>query len=97
MSNEFDRNVADHTEEMRRFAMKEMAKKSASYEKLVAHYGKDNVWTSKQVMKTFEVTSFMAPYCTCVRKSDGQVGSLIFQHSPRFYFNFVAFIEKNET
>ena len=97
MTNEFSREIADHTEEMRRHAMKVMKDEPASFQDLVARFGADNVWTTEQVRKLFEITSFMAPYCTCVRKSDGQVGSLIFQHSPRFYFNFVAFIEKDET
>ena len=87
----FTRELADHTEEMRRKAMDLMKREPASYEDLVANYGADNVWTTEQVKELYEITSFMAPYCTCVRKSDGQVGSLAFQHRPRFYFNFVAY------
>ena len=87
----FTRELADHTEEMRRKAMDLMKREPASYEDLVANYGRDNVWTTEQVKELYEITSFMAPYCTCTRKSDGQVGSLAFQHSLRFCFNFVAY------
>jgi hypothetical protein len=36
----------------------------------------------------FTVKGFAAPFVVVMRKSDGVVGSLEFQHSPRFYFNF---------
>lgn len=53
-------------------------------------YGETNVWDTEQVRKEFEVLSFLAPFCSVRRKSDGTRGSLMFQHSPRFYFNFAA-------
>ena len=37
---------------------------------------------------------FMAPFIGVERKSDGQKGSIEFQHSPRFYFNFVSHNEE---
>jgi hypothetical protein len=45
----------------------------------------------KQEMLTsvkFEVKGFMAPYVIVRRKSDDAVGSLEFQHEPRYYFSF---------
>ena len=51
-----------------------------------AIYGK--VWTTDEVQKEFEITGFYAPQCGVIRKSDGKRGSLTFQHSPRFYFDF---------
>ena len=36
---------------------------------------------------------FMAPYVVVRRKSDGQRGSLMFQHDPRFYFSFDPYQE----
>jgi hypothetical protein len=36
----------------------------------------------------FEVIGFMAPVVVVRRNSDGQKGSLMFQHNPRFYFSF---------
>ena len=36
----------------------------------------------------FEGIGFAAPFLVVKRKSDGKKGSLEFQHSPRFYFNW---------
>lgn len=55
-------------------------------EELEAIYGK--VWTTDEVQKEFEITGFGAPCCAAIRKSDGKRGTLTFQHSPRFYFDF---------
>jgi hypothetical protein len=57
--------------------------------RLEAQYGKGNVMDTDEVRKNFEVEGFMAPFCVVRRLSDGQRGSLEFQHLPRFYFNFV--------
>ena len=48
-----------------------------------------DVWNTDELQADFDVRGFMAPYVVVVRKRDGVVGSLEFQHSPRFYFNFV--------
>ena len=50
-------------------------------------YGK--VWDTEELKKDFEVRAFFAPFVLVVRRSDGVVGALTFQHSPRFYFDFV--------
>ena len=47
------------------------------------------VWNTSQLASDFEVLGFLAPYVVVRRKSDGRTGSLEFQHSPRYYFNFV--------
>jgi hypothetical protein len=46
------------------------------------------VWDIQQLSEDFEVLGFMAPLIAVRRKSDGQKGSLMFQHHPRFYFSF---------
>tara|TARA_R100001594_G_scaffold8664_1_gene22068 strand:- start:76 stop:345 length:270 start_codon:yes stop_codon:yes gene_type:complete len=51
-----------------------------------AQYGQ--VWTTSELTKEFFVKGFMAPYVVVVRKSDNQRGTMMFQHRPRFYFNF---------
>ena len=56
-------------------------------ETLAAQYGR--VWDTSQLSAEFEVLGFMAPFVVVRRKSDGQKGSLEFQHCPRFYFGFV--------
>lgn len=46
------------------------------------------VWDTQQLREKFEVLGFCAPVVVVRRKSDGTHGSLMFQHKPRFYFNF---------
>ena len=56
--------------------------------RLEAKHGKGNVWDTQQLQQNFSVVSFMAPFCSVVRKSDGVKGFVEFQHSPRLYFTF---------
>ena len=49
-----------------------------------------DVWDTEQAVADFDFVGFMAPFVVAVRKCDNVKGSLTFQHSPRFYFNFVA-------
>ena len=57
--------------------------------RLVGTYGENNVWNTSELQRDFEVTDFMAPFCAVIRKSDLRKGSVLFQHSPRFYFDFM--------
>ena len=54
--------------------------------KLEAKYGE--VWSTPEVEAAFNVESFQAPFCSVTRRSTGESGSLMFKHSPRFYFDF---------
>ena len=47
-------------------------------------------WDTDQLRAEFTVTGFAAPFVVVERKSDGAKGSLMFAHSPRFYFGWVA-------
>lgn len=47
------------------------------------------VWNTEEVSADFRITGFMAPFVDVTRKSDGKTGVLMFQHRPRFYFDFV--------
>lgn len=47
-------------------------------------------WDTAAMQKDFEVLGFMAPFVVVRRRSDGQKGTLEFDHSPRIYFNFEA-------
>ena len=55
-------------------------------ELLELEYGQ--VWDTGQMTKDFDVLGFGAPFVVVQRKSDGQKGTLMFQHNPRFYFAF---------
>ena len=56
--------------------------------RLEEKHGKDNVWDTDEFTKIFEVISFAAPFCMVKRRSDGKSGTAMFQHHPRFYFDF---------
>ena len=64
----------------------ESSDEDAERTRLEAEYGQ--VWDTKQLQEDFAVTGFAAPYVVVTRKTDSVVGSLEFQHSPRYYFNF---------
>lgn len=78
--------MADETELTRRTSTTVINAEPGSREALEREHGQ--VWDTKQLTTDFEVRRFMAPYVVVKRKSDGAVGSLVFQHNPRFYFNF---------
>ena len=42
----------------------------------------------KELTKEFEVLGFLAPFVMVRERSTGRKGSLLFQHWPRFYFDF---------
>ena len=76
----------DETESIRRRQLAEINAQPGSREALEAEHGQ--VWDTQELGRDFEVQGFMAPYVVVRRKSDRQRGSLMFQHSPRFYFAF---------
>lgn len=49
----------------------------------------EQIWTTDEMKAEFSVEGFMAPLVTVVRKSDGAKGTLMFDHSPRFYFGWM--------
>ncbi|MEI9980199.1 MAG: hypothetical protein WDN23_14590 [Edaphobacter sp.] len=74
-------------EAARRARLVEINSESGSRGELEAKYGM--VWDTTELAREFEVTGFMAPFVVVERRTDGKIGSLEFQHCPRFYFNFV--------
>lgn len=78
--------MSDPTESVRRQRLAEINLVPGSREALEAEYGQ--VWNTDELSQDFNVIGFMAPIVAVRRKSDGQKGSLEFQHQPRFYFNF---------
>lgn len=77
----------DRTETIRRERLAEINAESGSRETLESQYGQ--LWDTAQLAEQFEVIGFMAPLVVVRRRSDGQKGSLEFQHHPRLYFSFV--------
>jgi hypothetical protein len=76
----------DSTEQPRRQLVNEINSEPGSREFLQAQHGQ--VWNTDELARDFEVEGFMSPFVVVRRKSDGVKGSLMFQHHPRFYFNF---------
>ena len=64
----------------------ELNRNPGSGSQLEARYGR--VWSLDELARDFEVIGFAAPYVVVRRRSDCALGSLEFQHHPRFYFNF---------
>jgi hypothetical protein len=78
--------MSDPTEAIRRKRVGEINAIAGSREALEQQYGQ--VWSTDELTGDFEVIGFLAPFVVVRRRSDGVKGSLEFQHSPRFYFNF---------
>lgn len=78
--------TVDVTEQIRRERVVEINSNAAPRADLEARYGK--VWNLEELSAEYVISGFMAPFVVVRRKSDGVVGSMEFQHSPRFYFNF---------
>lgn len=76
----------DPTEGIRRLEQKILNDTAGERADLEQRYGQ--VWDTDQIRADFEVVGFMAPYMVVIRKVDGKKGSLQFQHSPRYYFNW---------
>ena len=78
--------MSDPTENIRKQLVNEINAVPGSREALEAEHGQ--VWDTSEVQRDFEVLGFSAPIVPVKRRSDGQLGSLMFQHDPRFYFRF---------
>lgn len=78
--------MQDSTEDLRRRRLAEL--NSSPDERAALEDKHGQVWTTAELAHDFIITGFMAPLVVVRRKSDGVVGSLEFQHSPRYYFNF---------
>ena len=78
--------MKDETEETRRLLQGVINANPGSRAALEIEHGK--VWGTDELRNDFEVIGFMAPFVVVKRRSDGAMGSIMFQHSPRFYFGF---------
>ena len=76
----------DPTENARRQLVEEINNSPDEREELEREHGK--VWDTAELQQDFDVQSFLAPFVLVRRKSDGVMGTLKFQHQPRYYFTF---------
>jgi len=77
----------DDTEGIRRRLLVQVNAHPSERAALVAQHGQ--VWDATELARDFVVEGFMAPFVVVRRKADGVVGSLMFQHHPRYYFGWV--------
>jgi hypothetical protein len=80
--------MSDPTEAIRKELVAQINAEPGSREALEAQHGQ--IWDTNQLREDFDVLGFGAPLVVVRRKSDGQKGSLFFQHSPRLYYGFEA-------
>lgn len=78
--------MTDPTERIRRSRLAEINAHPGAREELEKLYGQ--VWDTGELTRDFQVVGFAAPLVVVKRRSDGALGSLKFQHDPRFYFSF---------
>ena len=76
----------DPTEVIRRVLVVQINARPADRTALESRYGQ--VWSTTELQENYEVLDFQAPLVVVRRKSDNRLGSLFFQHLPRFYFDF---------
>ena len=76
----------DPTEPVRRSMLITINEIPGDRERLEKEYV--NVWDTEELQKDFTVHGFLAPFVKVTRKSDNKKGLMMFQHDPRFYFEF---------
>ena len=74
----------DPTEGARRRLVVQINSHAMDRAGLEARHGR--VWDAVEPARDFEVLGFAAPFVVVRRRTDQKLGSLLFQHRPRFYF-----------
>lgn len=75
----------DSTEAFRRLRLAEL-NPGVGRAELEHRHGR--VWDPPGLATDFEVVAFAAPLVVVRHRTDGRLGTLEFQHHPRFYFNW---------
>ena len=79
--------ILDETEALRRSRQEELNAMGWPREVLEDTYG--TVYSTEELRERYEVVGFFAPLVVVKSRADGSLGSFEFQHSPRFYFNWI--------
>ena len=77
----------DRAERLRRERLAALNAAPADRRTLEEQHGR--VWDPGELRRDFIVLGFLAPFVTVRRGTDRALGSLEFQHHPRFYFNWM--------
>jgi hypothetical protein len=87
MSNGHDTHYTDPTEATRRAMIAgQQAVGPLTREQLAAVHGE--VLSAEEVGKHYQIKSFLAPFVVVERRLDHKLGTLEFQHHPRFYYGW---------
>jgi hypothetical protein len=76
----------DETAVIRQALVSVINDESRPREQLEEQHGQ--VWDTIEFTADFALEGFLNPMVVVRRRADGVVGSLFFQHSPRYYFKF---------
>jgi len=76
----------DATENIRRELVRKFNAEPQGRAALELKHGQ--VWDTQELGRDYEVIGFLAPLVMVRRRSDAVLGTLFFQHEPRFYFGF---------
>ncbi len=78
--------LTDETETTRRALLVRINSEAAERATLETRHGR--VWNGAELATDFDVLGFVAPLVVVKRKTDRKLGSLLFQHHPRYHFAF---------
>ncbi len=78
--------MTDPTEDIRKLMVVDLNSKEATKAELEQKHGR--VWTTEEMRDEFEPLGFMAPLIVVRKRDTNERGSLMFTHSPRFYFSW---------
>lgn len=84
--------MGDETEPVRRVMVSAINEQiesndgSAERARLEAQHGQ--VWNTEELSADFTVEGFMAPFIVATSNETGKKGTMLFQHMPRFYFDW---------
>ena len=78
--------MSDTTETTRRTLVQQINTDAGDRQRLEEKHGQ--VWNTQQLQADFDVLQFAAPLIVVRHKTTGQMGSMFFQHQPRFYWGF---------
>jgi hypothetical protein len=78
--------MSDTAETIRRSLVQQIKTDAGDRERLEERHGR--VWDTQELQHDFEVLQFAAPLIVVRQRTTGQMGSMFFQHQPRFYWGF---------
>ena len=78
--------MADQTEAIRKQMVAELNSEDNTKTELEAKHGQ--IWTTSEMQEEFDALGFMAPFIIVRKRDTGERGSLMFTHSPRYYFSW---------